>query len=473
MNSSLMFSLLNLAFFFLCVIIVLLLIPYIKRQYDDTQEMEKELTIHYWARDIYRDSASKIMEERSKINNVKLLNSAYDISYRLFELIVDAEKSIILSTYRWRVEHDEKTNQINQQIVMIGYALDRLSLKCKLRGKNVRFSILCNQMLLGKETDSWLENHLLLTLSCWKKIGFSPTQNETEPGVYIDFRSWKHVSLGNIHSKFIVVDRSKIALYSMNIEGYSGRIKTAWKEYGVSFDSNQYAVSIESYFQGLFEHTNVVDMFLLAKKSSLDHVATTFPPFVFQGKNATEFSNVPALILMNIPQPDAINRKNPIMQELVPLLRNAVKSIYITSPNLNDIAILNILETKIKQGLDVKIIINKGFNVDAPFIQQTLLGWSTNEQQISSWKQKGLLSHIRWNGNNNEAVIGKVDYQLHAKTFLIDHQSLMIGSLNADIYSTFSSAEIMVLMQSNELSKEYVSQWFAPLWSQSVQIIEE
>ncbi len=463
----------TIGFFLLVTIIVLLTVPYVKRTYDDTPEyaenyFETKYPI-YWVRKCYSvHSGLEIHKPKEDIHEVILLNSASKIILCLFDLIINAKKSIILSTYRWRVEAHKITKRPNGQIIAIGYALTKLSARCKEEKKNVKFSILCNQMLLGNESNGWVEKQLISTLSCWKKIGFEPVESEHDYGVYVDFRTWPHMTLGNIHSKFIVIDNEKAAVYSLNIEGYSHGEEGTWREIGVKFISPHHAFIMTDYFHDLFDmHGHRFNIWkLLASVEKDDSLDVSF---VFPSSISTKHISISGLILANIPRPFAINRKNPIINALVPLLRSATKNIYITTPNLNDVAILNILYHKITQGLDVKIIINKNFNTDVPAIQEALLGWSTNEQQLSKWLENGLSKHIRWNGKDNQMIQGKVDDQLHGKTYLVD-DALMIGSFNADVYSTVSSAELVLLMNSKPLVEEFLTTWFDPLWIQAIPI---
>ena len=462
-----------LLFLFLVGCLLMLIIPYIKRtRIDDFSKIDQLVDPEkYWFGENYT-SGNRIYAEKTKINKVILLPSASSIIHQMYTIISGAQKSIILSTYRWRVE--PKDGKVNGQILAIGYALAELSNRCKLEKKNVSFMILCNQMLLGSESNGWVTTQLMKTLACWFDIGFQPVANEEEFGVYIDFRTWPHITLGNIHSKFLIVDNLQVATYSLNIEGYSHGKDGSWKECGVCFHSPEYATHITQYFHDLWSnHTTKFNMFELFTRLKPFYFEEELKDVTFNFKNYEinePQDNISCLVLTSIPRPFALDRSNAIMSALVPILKNAKKSIYITTPNLNDPVIVSILQTKITEKLDVAVVLDKGFNIDVPYIQAALLGWSTNEQQVSTWYANGLANYMRWNGNSGYVITGKVDHQLHGKTFLIDDEICVIGSLNADVYSTISSAEIITILFSKELGLSLKNQFFNPIWCQSVPI---
>src|SRR5271165_2535621 len=91
-------------FFLLVTSIILFTLPYIKRTLDDTQNMElfDPSDTNVWCRNSYSIPGTQYSKRQSNCEHVGLLLSASQITLRLFELIRHAEKSIILSTYRWR-----------------------------------------------------------------------------------------------------------------------------------------------------------------------------------------------------------------------------------------------------------------------------------------------------------------------------------------------------------------------------------
>lgn len=429
-------------------LLVLFLVPYVKRTHDDIGALPPI--------DFNNDTNYKL-----ETCPAHLVFSAASIHKSMFYLITRAQSEIVLCTYRWRVEHNSQDCLPPGAILAIGYALASLSKQIKKTGKTICFHILTNQFLY-QETNQFVQKNIEATYWIWKKLGFEASS----PGITVEFRAWQHCSLGNCHDKFLVVDQRYSLVHSSNIEAYSHGRVGSWIESGVLFDNPILGAKLYDIFQSNFQKCRFFD----------------FKPTIFEEQNeficsfglsqaddyvqsAPELMTTNMLISHNSPRPFALNRNNPIMHLLVPLLQHAQKEVNILSPNFNDICILNALLDNPR--ITINVILAKGFNVESKFGSQFFLGYSTNEALVRAMKNKKI--NFRWHATESgEPVIGKTSFSLHSKTFIIDDTYLILGSFNADIFSSISSSETISLLQSSDCAMSAKNNFFLPLWEQAI-----
>jgi len=376
--------------------------------------------------------------------DVQFLASAREIQQTMCQLIARASHEVVLCTYRWRVEFDPGPNG---QIMAIGTALAQL----QKQRKHVNMYILTNQML-SIESNSFVQDQMDTTLAIWRQLGF-----DNEGTVRVYFRTWKHLTLANIHDKFLVVDGLDVMSYSMNVENYSHGRESSWIECGLQLlNAKPVASALVTHFFTNWEESTPFEVGVVDVPN-----ITEYQDFSCD-LSPTHQTHAKVHLLTRRPSALAWNRQNILTSNIIQLLQSARDSICICTPNLNDISILNACKTH------TRVVLSSGFNVDAPVIQELFLGWSTNERMTSRYTTYPNL-HVRWNARENQFVVGKVPYALHAKLFLIDGYILIAGSVNCDVYSTVTSGEVAMIVFSKELVSQALETFFEPLWLRALE----
>jgi len=396
--------------------------------------------------DLMQDQIPFITSNNNTIP-MRFLPSSTCIHTQMFELIRKARKEVIFCTYRWRFDKDPDTRIIGH-LSAIGAALRELDQS----GMKIHVKILSNQMPLGGETDYFVKKQFQQTICYWN----------LSSNITVEFRTWRHVTLGNIHDKFVVVDRKECLIHSMNVEAASHGREGTWRECGVSFSSDEEAKRIYDHFEECF--LQGVEYIAGEEVNMESVVPVKLEPLL--SPNLTPVFQVAHLqVKFLMPDVFSTTRNNALTLHLARLLRSARKSIDILTPNFNDIALLEACEH-----VPTRILFSKQFNVDVPWIQELLLGWSTNERMKRQFASRDNIQ-VRWNAEDDDPILGKNAHALHAKLYLIDREWLATGSVNADVYSTITSGECLVSARSKDIVDFATKECFEPWWKKGIDFV--
>ena len=154
---------------------------------------------------------------------------------------------------------------------------------------------------------------------------------------------------------------------------------------------------------------------------------------------------------------DAYDKSTHLIEQLKPYILNTTKSLRIINPyfvpNEDLMAFFKELREK---DVEIYILTNSLPSADAPFVyafykqyQKPLLEMGVHLYEVkSSGFKKSAYSH-----KFREATGHYLSLQLHAKTMLIDDETLIVGSMNLDPRSNYLNAEIVALIESRTLAE--------------------
>lgn len=377
------------------------------------------------------------------INNVSTmyLDSAWNILNAWTHIIGEANKNIIVSTYRWRVD---KIN-INYHIIAFGIGLK------KLQNRNVKpkITILTNQFK-WIESNNFMEDNISRSLAIWEKMGIEDLSN-------IQFCVYANFLPNNIHSKFICVDNRYTCIHSLNVESYSHGGKGTWGEIGALFDNPIVTQNTREFFNVLMK-----DSYTVSKRKQM-----TITDINLDERSLTEliFHKTDQVnIIHQIANPYRITRTTELIHSLVYRIQQTNHSIHILTPNLNDISIIKSLK---KLDSDIKIMLMHSFNIDLPILQKYIVGWENNHQILKKLYKTNI--KIKWYGKDMNIIKGKVEDAVHAKLIIIDGMYTSIGSCNLDTYSTLNSFETTAWIKDSKFA-ESASKTFQNYWKSGISI---
>lgn len=394
---------------------------------------------------------------------VKQFNaSVAEIFRSWFSLVSTAQHSVDMMTYRWR------TSEKNTHIRVLGEAFKTLGKNLLKTKETVQVRIIVNQLYWSEKTSqiqAWIDE----TFQIWRQMGVNFEL------VQVQFFAWKHFLTDNIHAKFLIVDRVKYSIHSCNVESYSHGCNGSWVEAGIEIHDPPSAQALTGFFN---RHVNnnwhvrkihasppptrsgVPEM--LVTNPLVEKICHSYPVSDEEDKNMHDPNSSGYLIGKTVYNPGTVR------QSLATLLRNAQKSIHILTPNFNDDLLWKSLFES--SCTEKRVMWGNEFNVDVPWIQENLLGWSNNHQiwaRIAKETQSANLE-VKWYGDpQGKLVQGKVEHVVHAKLMIIDDFITVVGSINLDLYSTVASVELGVVVESWPIAQQ-ANEMFSRLWTKGI-----
>lgn len=161
---------------------------------------------------------------------------------------------------------------------------------------------------------------------------------------------------------------------------------------------------------------------------------------------------------------DASDGSTHLIEKLKPYILNTTKTLRIINPYFvpNDKLMAFFKELRAKN-IEIYILTNSLPSADAPYVyafyqhyQKPMLEMGIHLYEVkSSGFEKSTYSHKVRDATGHFLTI-----QLHAKTMMIDDETLIIGSMNLDPRSYYLNAEIVGLIQSKELAARVKKQLF-------------
>lgn len=368
------------------------------------------------------------------------------------ELISKAKSSILLMTYRWRFRKDPSLF-----LTSFGNAFKRMA-------SGVRLRILVNRTC-WTESLTAMKNDFSRTLLYWSFMGVDLSK------ISIEVRTWNHWLLNNIHEKFLVVDHRSVLIRSSNIEDYSSGSEGTWREIGCAFQSPKIATVLTKRFENYWQQSEQLEVPISIVPTT--HIRfTTHPPLPTLPPALCD-TRVKSQLFFQDPlaSPFASIYSSSSTCALFHTIGSAKHSIDIMSPNFNDLVLLSKLKEKAKDNVRIRIMFCYAFNDDAPWLQKFFLGYRTNKQM---WNEclddTPPLIECRYYSKTNDVTkptIKKGNDVVHAKALVVDGETLVLGSVNMDVFSLLNSGELLFVLQSKDLGKQFQT-FFNGLWSRGI-----
>ncbi|KAF2970778.1 hypothetical protein GQX73_g2762 [Xylaria multiplex] len=298
-----------------------------------------------------------------------------------------------------------------------------------------------------------------------------------------------------MHPKFLIVDRQRAWLPSANVSW------EPWLEGCVEITGDA-VVTLLRFYRSVWDRHLEVDK-QLSVSSRLQEHAESIPRPIAIGLTSIQSpaSNLTTLQLGDIPtvllpsshhrnpqfrplpwQPFPHPPATPLNCAVLRLIAIAEKKIYIQTPNLTSAVVIDALLEALDRGIDVTVVTSKGMMI----LEQILTGGTITSWCLRSFvklyekRRKRFMRSTR--GNNEEDSNGMLDLEAqpprlgsleifyfhplrgnqlervpeepvhsHLKLVMIDDEYAILGSGNMDRASWFTSQELGILFQSNEL----------------------
>lgn len=358
---------------------------------------------------------------RKRPASIAYLDNVNAITDQWERMVTIAESSVVLTTYRWRVD----PNDVSGHILAIGRGLAR-------RNTPLDVTIVINRML-WTESNSFIKQHIDDTITIWSDTcGVSTEQLER-----IQWCTWTHAMINNLHTKILYMDKGVAAtIHTCNIEPYSNGGPDTWKECGV------YLTDMDA------DHNRCIDDHLDHIMASVNKVSATIPESTGICKytcqpppRSPETTTAPVTILTKKQDGNLFNtniKHCDMTLAILDMIRSAKHGIQIWSPNFNSRAILSAIPADV----DTHLVVNSEFNNEVPLIQKTLLGSMTNEK----FEQQNDITFDYHTDRYGAVVKGKSNNASHVKKVIVDDDVVMVGSFNLDTFSLYGSLEMSVIV---------------------------
>jgi phosphatidylserine/phosphatidylglycerophosphate/cardiolipin synthase-like enzyme len=305
------------------------------------------------------------------------------------------------------------------------------------------------------------------------------SQLELDPNyVQVMIATYEHLTLGNLHTKTVVIDGHTAMLGGANIQ-----------------DQHDYADPwMDSFYmlQGDAAQTLLADFDHAWNKSSQwvcsregdelaceewkDAPAAWHPAAVLQPDfDAMGLGGacVPTIALSRTAWGGFNNSiDNPQDQGILAAMAAAKRHVQIQTPNLNDDAVRDALIVAVQRGVDVRIVLSMGFN-DGPM---NLLG-GTNEEVAADLYRRARREapanahrlQIRWySRDGQQPVDGKPGGASHLKYMSVDGQMAIVGSTNMDTIAWNHSRETNLAIDHAGVTAMWDRQVFEPNFGRGI-----
>lgn len=283
----------------------------------------------------------------------------------------------------------------------------------------------------------------------------------------LDFqvRVYQHSSSNSLHSKSVVVDGAAAAMTGANVQSRNHGEMPAY-DLGVTM-SGPVASGLRDDF---VSHWNA------AVNPDQKTQAMRLAPI----PNATELDEpsegVVMALLTRTPNWNVLHNgvSSPQNQGFIAAMSNAQKSIQVMTPNLNAPAVRDELVRAANRGVNVQILVSKGFNDERV---KGFIAGGTNDESIrdiaSRVKDKSRLD-IRYFQNPNHLETDPLpdgntagNGANHAKFMAVDGEVAIVGSSNMDKTSWHFSAETNAAILDTDATQSISDAIFAPAWNKS------
>lgn len=411
-----------------------------------------------------------------------------------YKMISNAERSVYFSVYTWKIEHDN----IPPHLLIMGAAFKSIIGKRESLNNSARQDppVMVYIMYNSQNVSSTQTNSLYLTLKYWSEMGIDI--QPSNPHLRLFFLPWKHTFFNNNHVKFLTVDGRETVLFSGNIERASHGGPGAWRECGLYVRGHPFAAMCEGYYRHMASlakasHTTSAEMWQklnTPRRRGRLVITGTVKWLDRHGSSGSPGSLVndaiPAEDLQLISCPEVITVfKNPHanlfstyrharnIRSYVHLIEASKSAIWIMTPTINDMVIVNALLDAGKRGVQVHVVTGHAYNNQPVAINILRCAGHLSNQQVGRYLSAGSNIAIRWYKRGLTDGCRLCDAQcecnmsVHAKMAVFDQETLFIGSSNLDVFSTIYSAELDVIIKDKTLACVAMRDCITPLWNQA------
>jgi phosphatidylserine/phosphatidylglycerophosphate/cardiolipin synthase-like enzyme len=392
-----------------------------------------------WLKDA--DCIPPLRGTKNVYQNAKLqfLPSLQDCAYAMHSMIINAKECFCASFYLF--EYDP----LNANVVT-----QRLGDALRTRAKNpIRIVFVLNSMFWRKG----VEDSVRCTLARWRDEGVPSTTLDN-----IEWYIYNHKWYNNIHTKIACADRGNTTLvWSGNVEIVCpGHPDGCRLEIGVLLR--------DCAELGRRAHEEIEELVGAARRVKYIPAVNT------QHVSRMEYLPAPPDNWFNLPNIRALyspvgpwqfwstRRDTTLAKELGDLILNANVSIDIFSPNVNDPFWWKCIRQN-KSAVRIRFLTEQNMDAGVAWVQKYLGGNRTNTQFYNEIMVPSSDSRVEMRTNDTPGI--------HAKMWVIDNDTVVVGSMNFTVFSTRSSSENALIIPNNSSFATYCTNFFQQHWEKA------
>jgi len=363
-------------------------------------------------------------------------------------------------------------------------------LKAADRGVRVRLLLDDGETLSGDDQIAPLASHPSIEIRTYNPFRYRGSKQLIRVAEFIFNKSRLNYRM---HNKLLVVDNSVTILGGRNIgdqyfqidpeEQYADNdvfaVGPIVRDISASFDEywndalsipNEALTPGKSSRSALEEHRELaVDDPAEAKADGIDFVKRVESGEPFAGLISGRLPLVwaPAQLIVDSPDKKSVvegDRAGRLMWDKVVRATLGVQSeLLMITPYLipGDEGMQQLTELR-DRGVRIRILTNSLRSSAFPLAHSGYMGYRIPllEEGVELYEIRSRLGNARGSGQT-AAMASHGNYSLHAKMFVFDRQSILVGSMNYDPRSMYLNAEIGILIDSPELAQELVRRFEA------------
>ena len=372
--------------------------------------------------------------------NAKLqfLPSLQACAYAMHNMIINAKECFCASFYLF--EYDPLNAHVVTQ--RIGDAL-------RTRAKNpIRIVFVLNSLYWQHSVGFSVRR----TLARWRDEGVSSTTLEN-----IEWYVYNHLWFNNMHTKIACTDRGDTTLvWSGNVEiSCPGHPDSCRLETGVLLrDCTEL---------GRRAHEEIEELVGVSRRIRYVPAASTQPvsrmKYLPAPSDWFNLPNIQALYSPVRPRQFWSTRRDTILaKELGDLILNARVSIDIISPNVNDPFWWKCIRQN-KSAVRIRFVTEQNMDAGVGWMQKHLGGNLTNTRFYNEIMVPASDSRVEIRTNDSPGI--------HAKLWIIDNDTVVVGSMNFTVFSTRSSSENALIINNNSSFATYCTNFFQQHWEKA------
>ncbi len=288
--------------------------------------------------------------------------------------------------------------------------------------------------------------------------------------VTFELASFQHLALGNLHVKTLVVDGRAAIVTGANPQAHHD-YAAPWRDAGFRF-AGDIAIGLLADFDNAWKQSF---QWTCGSRSDLGIEACSQPtaPIAWTIDHAqlADTTCMPMIVATRAADANPLSNRidNPQDQALLAAFGAAKSRIRIHTPNLNDDAAKAALVAAIQRGVEVDVVLSKGFN-DTTEIAPGQGG--TNDENVAALYAElaaaGVAEpckklQIRWYSRDRlQPIVGNGLYASHEKYTSIDDTLVIVGTANMDTQSWNNSREVNVAVDDAAITKAWDDALFVP-----------
>jgi phosphatidylserine/phosphatidylglycerophosphate/cardiolipin synthase-like enzyme len=287
-----------------------------------------------------------------------------------------------------------------------------------------------------------------------------------------------HIALGNLHVKTLVVDGRDAIVTGANPQAHHN-YAAPWRDSGYRF-TGDIAVSLLADFDHAWRTGHLWTCGADATKT-VDVCIAKAAPITWPVRRPAMVAGTCRPMFVTTRQTDQDPRSNRIDntqdQAFLAGWDAAKTHIRMQTPNLNDDAAKGALLAAVQRGVQVDVVLSRGFNDLAESFPGQGGDNDTNVQALydalASIPNKCDRLRVRWYSRGGvSAVFGNDEYASHAKYSSIDDQVVVVGTANMDTQSWNNSREVNVVVDDAAITQAWDAQLFDADFARGIRTVQ-